>query len=144
MFRTALLTAATIAALPLTGFADDRWITDVRVRMLAAVFVNAPQGYALRDEMQVGSLYQGQATSYTFTAREGSDYMVVANCDSDCGDVDVVVSEPDGREVVADRDNTNLAVVKLPGGHPGTHRITVSMPGCRVNPCRFGLGLFTR
>ncbi len=143
MFRTALLTAATVAALPTLSLAADRWESQVRLQMLAAVAVSLTQGYTLRDDVQVGSLRQGQSTSFTFTASEGQQYMVVANCDADCRDVDLVVSEPDGREF-ADRDATDLALVKLGSGHTGTHRITVSMPHCQANPCRFGLALLTK
>lgn len=143
MSRTALVAAAVVIALPLSLRADQ-WDAQVRLQMLGTAVGAIANGYTLADRMEVGSLRDGGTRSFTVNVRAGVQYLLVANCDADCDDVDLVLSERDGREIAADRRDNDLAIVAVPAGHPGAHTVTVSMASCRSNPCRFGLGLFTR
>jgi len=148
MFRNALLrtAAATVAAVSLAPAAAraDQWQNQVRIQMIGAVGVAAAHGFALREEVQLGVLRQGQAMVYDIDFSRYRDYVLVANCDADCGDVDLVLTEPDGREVIADRDADDQAVLLVPASHKGDHKLRVSMANCRRGPCRFGLGVFTK
>jgi hypothetical protein len=147
MFRNALLrtAAATVAAVSLAPAVAraDQWDTQVRIQMIGAIGVAAANGYALREQLQVGALRQGQAMVYDIEFSRDRDYVLVANCDADCSDVDLILTEPDGREVVADRDNDDSAVLTIPASHKGAHKLRVSMASCSRGPCRFGLGVFT-
>jgi hypothetical protein len=143
MFRSVTIAIATIACLPLTARADQ-FDTQVRAQMLGYAVGAAFHGYTLGERIQIGSLRQGTSTTFTLEVAAGLEYVLAAACDVDCSDVDLSLSELDGREIAADRGYDDLAVVAVPTNHPGTHRVTVSMPSCSTNPCRFGLGLFTR
>jgi hypothetical protein len=143
MFRHCLFAAAAIAVLPATARAD-RWDTQVRAQMVGAVVGAAANGFTLREQVQMGSLRQGQQTTYRVDFAQNREYALVALCDADCRDIDLVLLEPDGREMVADRDLTDQAVIRVPSSHKGEHYLRVTMPACSVNPCRFGIGVFTR
>jgi hypothetical protein len=143
MFRHALAALAAITVLPATASAD-RWENQVRVQMVGAVVGAAANGFTLSEQIQMGSLRQGQQTTYRVDFARNRDYALVALCDADCRDIDLVLVEPDGRESAADRDFTDRAVIRVPASHKGEHYLRVTMPSCSVNPCRFGIGVFTR
>jgi len=142
MFRTAALALATVALVPAAARADQ-YDNQVRVQMLATAVGNVADGFTLAVPLQIGGLRQGEYTTYTLTMNGSQRYRLVANCDNDCGDIDIAVTELDGREIAWDRRDGDLAVVDI-SGHPGNHTIKVSMAGCRRGPCRFGLGVFAR
>lgn len=144
MIRTT--TVALIAALALPSVARaDQYENQVRAQMMSTVTTTASRaGYSLDGEMKVGRIRQGERYSYSFDIPTGGEYMLVANCDSDCHDVDLSLTETNGQAVAADRDDDDLAVVKVPAGHPGRHSVTVSMADCHVGACRFGLALFSK
>jgi hypothetical protein len=141
MFRHALLaTAAAVAIMPTAAHAD-RFQDQVRAQMIGRLAIASAGGFDLTDPVQFGQLHQGQTMTYTLTLDRDRQYLVAASCDTDCGDIDISMSEPDGREVAADRgaDDQPSFLVR---GHGGTHTIRVTMAGCRVGPCRYGLGIF--
>ena len=90
--------------------------------------------YALREQVRIGALRQGQAMVYDIDFSRYRDYVLVANCDADCGDVDLVLTEPDGREVVSDRAFDDQAVLLVPASHKGDHKLRVSMANCGPRP----------
>jgi hypothetical protein len=142
MFRNILFTLGVVALVPAAARADQ-FDSQVRVQMFATAISSAADGWRLSERLQVGALRQGYYTTYTLTTNENVSYRLVANCDSDCSDIDISVTEADGREIAWDRRSGDLAVVDL-SGHRGTHTIKVSMASCSVGPCRFGLGVFTK
>lgn len=144
MFRRSFLAAAALVAILPASVRADQWENQVRIQMIGALGVAASHGYALRERMQIGSLRQGQWTVYDIDFSRSRDYVLVANCDADCSDVDLVLTEPDGREVVADRGVDDQAVLTIPSSHKGPHKLRVSMASCGRGPCRFGLGVFTK
>jgi hypothetical protein len=142
MIRSILFTLGVLAIVPAAAHADQ-FDSQVRVQMFATAIGSAADGWRLTEQMQVGALRQGYFTTYTLTTSDNLSYRLVANCDSDCSDIDISVTEPDGREIAWDRRSGDLAVVDI-SGHRGAHTIKVSMASCRLGPCRFGLGVFTK
>ena len=142
MFRSALVALATLALVPAAARADQ-YDSQVRVQMFATAMGAVSDGFSMRVPLQIGGLRQGEYTTYTLTMDGNVRYRLVANCDSDCSDIDISVTEPDGREIAWDRRDGDLAVVDI-RGHPGAHTVKVSMANCRRGPCRFGLGVFGR
>ena len=144
MFRTVLVTLATVAVTFVPGAARaDQYDNQVRVQMFATAIGAVADGFSLAVPLQIGGLRQGEYTTYTLTMNNTQRYRLVANCDNDCGDIDISVLESDGREIAWDRRAGDLAVVDI-SGHPGAHTVKVSMADCRLGPCRFGLGVFAR
>jgi uncharacterized protein YfaP (DUF2135 family) len=142
MFRTFLFALATVALVPAAARADQ-YDNQVRIQMFATAVGAVADGFSMRVPLEIGSLRQGQYQTYTLRMDGNLRYRLVANCDNDCSDIDISVTEPDGREIAWDRRDGDLAVVDL-SGHPGAHTVRVSMAGCRLGPCRFGLGVFGR
>jgi hypothetical protein len=143
MFRRTLFVAAALVATLPSAVRADQWDAQVRVKMLRAVASAAPHGFGLRHPLTVGQMRQGQAITYDITFAPSTEYILVGNCDYDCGDLDIIVTEPDGRELVADRRFDAQAVVSIPPSHTGAHKVRVRMAACSSGPCRFALGVFT-
>jgi hypothetical protein len=143
MFRNALLATATAAAVAVapTAAHADRYENQVRAQMIGRFAAVAVGGFAPTDPVQFGALREGQVMTYTLTLDPNREYIIAGSCDTDCRDLDISLSEPDGRESVADRgaDDQPTIVVR---GHGGPHTIRVSMASCSVGPCRYGLGIF--
>lgn|SRR5262245_17596620 len=52
-----------------------------------------------------GVIYpDGTPASFRLRLQRGVEYRFAARCDSDCYDLDLVLEDPGGREVIADRD----------------------------------------
>lgn len=145
MFRSSLVALATLAVtvVPAAAAHADQYDSQVRIQMVASAMGAVADGFSMRVPLEIGSLRQGQYQTYTLTMDGNLRYRLVANCDNDCSDIDISVTEPDGREIAWDRRNGDLAVVDV-SGHPGRHTVRVSMASCRLGPCRFGLGVFGR
>jgi hypothetical protein len=143
MLRHALIATATAAAIAITPAAAraDRFQDQVRAQMIGRLAAAAAGGFTLTDPVQFGALRDGQTMTYTLTLDRNRDYILAASCDTDCTDLDISLSEPDGRESVADRGASDQPAVVV-RGHGGTHTIRVTMARCGVGPCRFGLGVF--
>jgi hypothetical protein len=143
MFRNALLVTATAVAVAIAPSAAqaDRYEDQIRAQMIGRFAAVAVGGFAPTDPVQFGALRQGQVMTYTLTLDRNREYIIAGSCDTDCRDLDISLSEPDGRESVADRnaDDQPTIVVR---GHGGPHTIRVSMANCSVGPCRYGVGVF--
>ena len=142
MFRSILFTLGVVALVPAAARADQ-YDNQVRFQMFATAASTAADGFTMAVPLQIGSLRQGRYTTYTLTTDPNRSYRLVVNCDSDCSDVDISVTEPDGREIAWDRRSGDLAVADF-SNHHGAHTVKVSMASCRVGPCRFGLGVFSK
>jgi hypothetical protein len=142
MFRHALSAAALVAtiAAPTTAHAD-RYDDQIRAQMIARFATLAVGGFAPTDPVQFGALRQGQVMTYTLTLDRNREYIIAGSCDTDCRDLDISLSEPDGRETAADRGNDDQPTIVV-RGHGGPHTIRVSMASCSVGPCRYGVGIF--
>jgi hypothetical protein len=143
MFRNALLATATAAAVAVapTAAHADRYDDQIRAQMIARFAVVTAGGFTPTDPVQFGQLRQGQVMTYTLTLDRNREYIIAGSCDTDCSDLDISLSEPDGRETVADRGNDDQPTVVV-RGHGGPHTIRVSMARCSVGPCRYGVGIF--
>jgi type II secretory pathway pseudopilin PulG len=142
--KITMLVTALALTVPVAMSAQDRWEAQVRAQMVGVGITAATQGYRLNERLLVGSLRNGHVASLDLTFQRGVDYLLVATCDADCDDVDLVLREDDGREIAADRDSTDLPVLRVPGGHPGLHRLNISMASCSASPCRYSVAIFTR
>ena len=140
---TTLVTALALTV-PMAVSAQDRWEMQVRAQMVGVWVTAAREGYRLNERLLVGSLQGGHLATLDLTFQRGVDYLLVATCDADCDDVDLVLREEQGREIAADRDSNDLAVLRVPGGHTGLHRLNIPMASCSANPCRYGVAIFTR
>jgi len=106
--------------------------------------VVAGQGsYKLRSYI-MGALNEDATESWTFPLNASTDYIVTGACDVDCSDIDIVVMDPNGNEVNADRLADDQPIVEFATKGTGKYTVQIEMYSCSVEPCYFGFGIFHR
>jgi len=68
------------------------------------------------------------------------DYVITAVCDSDCADLDLVLSTS-GNEVARDTESDAYPILSL-RPNATAHQIEVIMYGCEAEPCYYGFSVF--
>lgn len=130
------------ASLPAQG---DRWQHEVRLRLARTGEVLAPRGYRVRGVAAEGTLFVGESRRLDLSLAAGMEYLLAGSCDADCTALSLVLANPTGYQVDAARGPGVTPVVRIvPSGATGSHRLTITMTGCRVSPCRYGVALFER
>ncbi|MFI5235249.1 MAG: PPC domain-containing protein [Gemmatimonadales bacterium] len=139
LFGAALaLSAAT------TVQAQDQWTTQVRKLLDKAGEVVEGRGYKQSHEPSTGSLAKGDNESLTIELEKGTQYAMIGVCDNDCSDIDMKAFDPDGNEVASDTKDDDVPVLIFDAPQTGKYRVKVMMIKCQTNPCRYGVGTWSK
>lgn len=95
------------------------------------------EGYTTLVTSPAGSLDEGSVQDHGVSMTRGTEYAFFAACDNDCSDVDLVVLDPDGQEMAADRAGDDSPTLRFRAEASGAHTIRVSMASCSVEPCQY-------
>ena len=129
---------------PVAGEASAEW--QVAAQRIANDYLRnmAARGTRLvLEELVTGSLWAGEGDLFDFIASAGSEYMVVGFCDGDCRDIDLFLYSPEGDAVDSDTEDDANPVV-LVDGDGRLYDYEVTMHGCAVGPCGFGVMVLRR
>jgi hypothetical protein len=83
-----------------------------------------------------GTLAQGGSKTVTVTLKEGVS-SIVGMCDTDCGDLNLVIKDAKGNELDSDVEDDDFPILVTDKG--GTFNVTVSMVACKSSSCRYRL-----
>jgi hypothetical protein len=123
----------------------DRWDRQVALGLDRTTRTLKARGYQSAGAPATGMLFVDQSERIEIPVSGTAEYLLVGTCDDDCAGLAMVISNPTGYEIDAARGPGNLPMVKVgPPMLAGRYRVTVTMAGCRVSPCRYGLAVFTR
>lgn len=136
------LIALLVPAAP--AVAQDQWVQQVRTLIRESGKRFEEEGYSLTHEIFTGSLNDDAKDTVNLDLSIGTEYYIVAACDTDCSDVDLVLYDPAGNEVDSDTLMDDFPIVQVTAPRSGTYSVHVSMATCSVNPCRYGVGAFGR
>jgi hypothetical protein len=98
----------------------------------------------MSHEIFMGRLDDDANESLTIPLDAGSEYILIGACDQDCSDMDLTVYDPSGNEVASDLATDDHPTLHIKGAVQGSYRLKVAMPACRANPCRYGVGVWSR
>jgi len=104
----------------------------------------AQQGFQLIGQPYSGSLAQGQSWNVPAELHPGVDYRVLAVCDRDCNDLDLVVFDANGAAVAQDTSTSSQPIVAIQPGYAGAFTVQVQMFNCTVAPCYYAIALYGR
>jgi hypothetical protein len=100
--------------------------------------------YSVRNFV-MGKLSDDESDYWTFHLNRGTEYTIVGVCDTDCTDVDIIVTDEDGYEIVRDTLVDDHPIVSFRPQYSGTYEIEVRMYSCNVSSyCYWGMGLYER
>ena len=123
---------------------DDVWATAVQLMLDETVRFFNDRGYHYSGYSHRGWLSDNQDEASTFTLRGGTDTVFSAGCDTDCSDIDIVVYDPGGRELIADRDPDDNPTVYFTPAKSGDYSVSVTMATCTKAPCFYLLGEYQK
>ncbi len=107
----------------------------------AAITEFGYSGYEqINEHIDPDGLYEGESHFFELDMAPGYEHAIMAVCDSDCTDIDLILYE-DGVEVDFDREPGTVPIII---GVPDRayYEVEVFMYGCSVEPCYYGVGLF--
>jgi len=130
--------AATLAAAPAQAQLDPT----VKTQLDSAAVLMRNNGHTLKQAPAGGSLAAGAEDRVELRLAGGSSYIIVGSCDSDCSDLDMVLTDSQGAEVDSDLelDDVPMVVVEVPANT--TYTLTVKMATCGTATCNYGYAVF--
>ena len=139
--RPALVAAALTAALAAPAArAQDASVRDQLDRLVGRL---SDEGYEQSHLRRMGRLNDDGTQTYTVNLQRGKGYAVAGVCDNDCSDLDLILLDNRGRVVDQDDSTDDAPVVTVTPSKTGTYRVRVRMYECSVDPCSFGLVVFS-
>lgn len=123
----------------------DRWEQQVARGLDRSTQSLQARGYRPAGTPLTDMLFVDESARLEIPVSGAAEYLVVGTCDDDCSGLSLVITNPTGYEVDAARGPGNAPIVKVgPPMLPGIYRVTVTMGGCRVSPCRYGVATYVR
>jgi hypothetical protein len=102
------------------------------------------QGFQMVGQPATGSLPAGQSFNVPVQMNVGYDFQIVAVCDADCGNLDMVVYDGYGNAIGHDTLADSQPVVGIRPSGSGVFTAQVQMVSCNVAPCYFAVAAYAR
>jgi hypothetical protein len=132
---------ALLASVPVV--AQDEWAGQVQKMMDNAAKKLADSGFSYGGYSHSGSL--DDDASERLTLRLGTQSsQLVALCDGDCSDIDLVLYDDDGDKVDEDTQLDDYPVVSVSPSKNAVYTLVVRMAGCSSEPCRYAVQQFVK
>jgi hypothetical protein len=141
--KTALATLLLASSVPLAAQGDP-WERQVDTSLAQARILAANRGFATAGAPLTGTLGTDESERRPVWLDANVDYLILAVCDGDCRTLNLVLSTPNGDEIAVDRQEGNVPLLQLRSGGSGNYQVRVIMGGCRVSPCRYGVGVYRK
>lgn len=124
--------------------AQDRYEEVVRAELRRVGQTSENSGYHLTTDIFMGRLDDDATTNQNVSLEAGQDYAIWGVCDQDCSDIDLTLYDDDGNQIDQDIQTDDKPLVRVTPRRNGRFRIKVSMANCSANPCRYGVGVWSR
>lgn len=135
------LALAVGAAVP--TFAQNEHQDLVRALLDAAESLARSNGYNSSHDRYSGSLNQGQEKRVTLDLDPGTSYMIIAQCDGDCSDIDLWLYDENNNLIDEDVMTDDTPIVQVTPVRPARFTIRARMVTCNVEPCYYGIGVYS-
>ncbi len=131
-----LLVAAALApaCLLLTAAAPAQDVLDQLTDKAKELF--GEKGLTPTGWVSNGSLAQGGTKTVSVTLNNGVS-SIVGMCDTDCGDLNLVIKDAKGNELDSDLEDDDFPILVTNQG--GAATITITMVACKSSNCRYRL-----
>ncbi len=90
------------------------------------------------------TLHAGKSGHYTLELDGGKTYKIVAVCDQDCGDIDLVAFDPYGNEADSDYADDKIPLLRFDVDRTAEYELRVDMVSCSDNPCYTAIAVYAR
>jgi hypothetical protein len=144
MKRVVVLALFGLTLIASPAHAQDRWEQVVRSQLSTVGAATERNGYHMATDIYQGRLNDDATTDLSVDLKAGKDYVLWGVCDQDCTDIDLVIYNNNGDEVDSDLQTDDKPLLHVIPARDGKYRIKVSMVTCSANPCRYGVGLWSK
>lgn len=110
----------------------------------AAVEMMGAEGYTLQGGFRGGALRSGAEETIRIDLQAGTSYAIIGVCDGDCSDMDFFLADPNGTAISQDIAEDDVPIVTAETTRAGSYQLRITMPGCSVDPCGYGVAVFAQ
>ncbi len=115
----------------------------VEAQMVQLGITYGSMGYQLTHNVVVDKLNDDESESWPIELDAGTEYVITAVCDGDCGDIDLVLYDDDGNfTIVSDKETDDNPILTYEPRSTATFMVEVLMPDCSIEPCGYALVIF--
>ena len=102
------------------------------------------RGFSSSHSRYNGQLRQGQEETVTLDLDAGVSYMMVAQCDRDCSDIDLWLYDENGNLIDEDVLVDDTPIVNVTPRRSARFSLRARMISCSVQPCYYGIGVYAQ
>jgi hypothetical protein len=100
------------------------------------------RGYSSTHARYNGQLRAGEERTVTLDLNAGTGYMMVAQCDTDCSDIDMWLYDENGNLIDEDVLVDDTPIVEVTPIRSARFSLRTRMITCTVEPCYYGIGVY--
>lgn len=117
---------------------------DVRLQLQVYKLAGLSDGWIETHEEKFGILNHREINTYNINLKARTSYKIIALCDKNCQDLDLVLMDENNKEISRDASTDNIPIVEVIPKWTGRFNLKVSMYKCSQNPCFYGLTVLSR
>ena len=133
----ALMAAAPAFAAP--AQADD-WLPEAQ--RINREIVRQRSSDARELQLFNGKLAQNRSQNHTIQLQAGKSYVFFADCDRQCSDIDLKLTDSNGKTIKEDNDDDDSPIFGWRANRTGSYTLTVTMPKCDTEQCEYSSQVF--
>ena len=133
----AVLVVTTVAA-------QSVWEREVNAQIDEASYQFRQEGFHKLGETWIGELEEGDDDYVTVELDSDYEYIAIAVCDSDCGDIDLVLYNDDDVRIANDIGTDDIPVLTGTPDYDGEYYLEAVIADCDADTCAFGVALYAR
>ena len=134
----ALMAAAPAFAAP--AQADD-WLPEAQ--RINREIVRQRSSDARELQLFNGKLAQNRSQNHTIQLQAGKSYVFFADCDPQCSDIDLKLTDSNGKTIKEDNDDDDNPVINSAIATSGTYTLTANMTKCEASSgCAYSIQAF--
>ena len=135
---TALMAASPAFAAPAQS---DDWLPEAQ--RINREIVRQRSSDARELQLFNGNLAQNRSQNHTIQLQAGKSYTFFADCDRQCSDIDLKLTDSNGKTIKEDNDDDDNPIINSAIATSGTYTLTANMTKCEASSgCAYSIQAF--
>lgn len=137
-----LLVSVTTSACLLLHFVQAQaqdYTAQVKKQVALVKAAGEQGGWQVTHSTKYHEMPKGRSNSFSLNLEKGWAYKIIAVCDNDCSDLDLVLYDENNNEISKDLGNDSLPMVEVTPRWTGRFSLRVTMYSCSNSPCFYGI-----
>lgn len=104
----------------------------------------AADGYDLNQDLILGDLNDSSYDYVYLNLKSNQAYKIYSPCDQDCDDIDLCLYDQNGNLIACDDEPDDQPLLNIRPRRDARFKLKVTMYNCDIEPCKYGVGVFSR